>query len=195
MGNIHYPVFNPKTMKKDVVMAGFFRKLALKMRAYSPKTKLSVDLFGEVAVSGGEKGIGQDLLAAAKYFDALCPMAYPSHYHCGEFGFKDPTAHPYEVYKRTVAPAVEHLRSRGLSAEIRPWIQAFTLTSIYGCGKLVKYSPEMIQDEIRGAADAGADSFMLWNAGSYYDPEDFAASTIAGSKTEKAENGAEKARK
>jgi peptidoglycan/xylan/chitin deacetylase (PgdA/CDA1 family) len=172
MGNIVYPVFTA-AMRKSEVMNHFFRELTESLRDYDPQVKLSVDLFGEVAVSSTEKGIGQDLLGAAEYFDVLCPMAYPSHYRCGEFGLHDPTAHPYEVYRRTLEPAIKFLYEHGSRATIRPWIQAFSIRSIYGCGPSITYGASEIRSEIRAGTELGVTSFMLWNAGSSYDARVF----------------------
>ena len=102
---IVYPLYNQKTATKSEVMNHFFSKLTSTLKTYRPNIKLSVDLFGEVVAFGHEKEIGQELFGAATYFDIISPMAYPSHYRCGEFGLKDPTAHPYLVYKKTLASA------------------------------------------------------------------------------------------
>ena len=168
LSEIVYPVFDAKTMNKSEVMDHFFRELTQTLRTYDARVKLSIDLFGEVAAYGQEKGIGQGLLSAAKYFDVLCPMAYPSHYRCGEFKFHDPTAHPYEVYRQTLLPAKKFLEDSGAIATLRPWVQAFSLRSIYGCGPHISYGPSEVRAEIQGGIDVGVPFFMLWNAGSRY---------------------------
>lgn len=173
LSEIVYPVFDAKTMHKSNVMDRFFRELTQALRQHNKHVVLSIDLFGEVAAYGQEQGIGQGLLSASKYFDVLCPMAYPSHYRCGEFKFHDPTAHPYEVYRQTLLPAKKLLEDNGSTATLRPWVQAFSLRSIYGCGPHIAYGPREVRAEIQGGIDVGIPSFMLWNAGSRYSPEYF----------------------
>ena len=173
MRDIVYPAFNPATMRKSEVMDRYFRDLTTALRNYDPRIRLSVDIFGAVAAHGAEQGIGQEFAGSASYFDVMCPMAYPSHYQCGEFGFHDPTAHPYEVYLKTLAPAVAFLKERGSRATLRPWVQAFSITSIYGCGPHLSYGPEEVRSEIQAGAELGVRSFMLWNAGSSYSEQIF----------------------
>lgn len=168
MRAIVYPVYNPLTTTKSAVMNHFFSELTGELKKYNPHTKLSIDLFGEVVAFGHEKEIGQELSGAATYFDIVAPMAYPSHYRCGEFGLKDPTAHPYLVYKKTLASAKEFLAKKHPKTTIRPWIQAFSLRSIYGCGPHIPYGPDKVREQIKAGIDLGIHSFMLWNAGSIY---------------------------
>ena len=173
MKDIVYPFWRGDKKSMVPAMNGFYAKLTEELRRYDHRVKLSADIFGVVAAYGREAGIGQDFAALAKYFDAVAPMAYPSHYSCGEFGFTDPAAHPYGVYAKTLQEAEARLKSTGLKTEIRPWIQAFSIPSIYGCGPAVHYGPAEIEAEIKAARDSGIDSFMLWNAGSDYLPEYF----------------------
>jgi hypothetical protein len=53
----------------------------------------------------------------------------------------------------------------GITAEehVRPWIQAFTL------GKPA-YGPEQIRQQKQAIYDAGYDGWVLWSAGSKFDP-------------------------
>jgi hypothetical protein len=159
-------------MNEIDTMNRFFFGLTSSLRAYNAKTVLSIDVFGEVAAYGAIKGTGQDFSSAAKYFDVVCPIAYPSHYHCGEFGLRDPNANPYAVYKSTLSPTVKTLGEEA-GRKIRPWIQAFSIKNIYGCGPIIHYTPALIRDEIRAGAELGIKSFMLWNAGSNYNPKAF----------------------
>ncbi|MBI2046090.1 MAG: polysaccharide deacetylase family protein [Parcubacteria group bacterium] len=173
--SIVYPIYNPNTATKSSVMNRFSSELTKALRSYRPHIKLSIDLFGEVVAFGHEKEIGQELSGAATYFDVVAPMAYPSHYRCGEFGLKDPTAHPYLVYIKTLAPAKKFLAKNYPKVIIRPWIQAFSIPSIYRCGPYVPYGPEKIREQIQAGMDLDISSFMLWNAGSIYSPQYFLA--------------------
>lgn len=175
--SIVYPIYNPLTATKSAVMNHFFSELTGELKKYNPHIKLSIDLFGEVAAFGHEKEIGQELSGAATYFDVIAPMAYPSHYRCGEFGLKDPTAYPYLVYKKTLASAKQFLAKEHPKTTLRPWIQAFSITSIYGCGPHIPYGPDKVREQIQAGIDLDIPSFMLWNAGSFYSPNYFLTKT------------------
>lgn len=161
MKDIVYPAFREDRQSKGEVMEGFFRKIRSRLKARNPRVNIGIDLFGEVFVYGKERGIGQHLADVANYFDVLSPMAYPSHYQCREFGVQDPTAHPYLVYHKTLAPGLKFLS--GKKVIIRPWVQDFSIQSIYGCGPHVSYTAERVRDQIRAGEELGIKGFMLWN--------------------------------
>lgn len=166
MKDIHFPFFNQGKQSKAEVMKEFFKKINTALKNYSPKTIIGIDVFGEVFVYGNEAGIGQNLEEIAEYFDVISPMAYPSHYMCNEFGLKDPTDNPYKVYYDTLKSGKNRLKNRQVI--IRPWIQDFTIGSIYGCGPTVFYSRNKVMDQIRAGQDLGINGFMLWNANSNF---------------------------
>lgn len=160
MKDIVFPIFNPALQTKGDVMKQFFKKIKL-IKSYAPQVILSIDVFGEVFLYGKEPGIGQHLDEIALYFDVISPMAYPSHYQCRAFGVQDPTAHPYRVYYETLQKGLVFLKERHVM--VRPWIQDFTIPSIYGCGPTVSYTKERVRDQIRAGEELGVNGFMLWN--------------------------------
>lgn len=174
MRDIYFPVFRESAQTKGEVMEQFFKKIHKNLKSYAPQVMLSIDVFGEVFVYGRERGIGQDLSHVAQYFDVLSPMAYPSHYRCGEFKVQDPTANPYVVYFETLRKGIGFLGGR--KTIIRPWIQDFTIPSIYGCGikgRPVVYTSAKVRDQIRAGSDLGIHGFMLWNVRSDFTVEAF----------------------
>ncbi len=162
MKDMRFPVFSPSHQSKPEAMKSFFQKIKKELKTYAPEIPIGIDLFGEVFVYGKETGIGQNLKDASEYFNVLCPMAYPSHYMCREFGVRDPTAHPYKVYHITLENGLKFLD--GKKIVIRPWIQDFTWPSIYNCGPKVVYTKEKVLDQIQAGRDLGVNGFMLWNA-------------------------------
>jgi len=68
-----------------------------------------------------------------------------------------------------VRTAIDTARVRderlGVTSEehVRPWIQAFSL------GKPA-YGPEQIKEQKQAIYDAGYDGWVLWSAGSHFDP-------------------------
>ncbi len=163
MKDIHYPIFNPAKNSKTAVMAKFFEKMRKELKSYSPNTLIAIDVFGEVCLNGSEPGIGQDLANISKYFDVICPMAYPSHYKPGIFGKGDPNLDPYDTYYRTIRRGLFFLGKENSTAIIRLWIQDFSMANIYG-GKYVYYGPDKVRTQIQAGRDLGIKGFMLWNA-------------------------------
>lgn len=172
MRDIRYPVFNQKNENKTLVMRKFFQKIQKEIKEYSPSTVIAIDVFGEVFTHGSVSGIGQGLADVVQFFDVVCPMAYPSHYCCGEFGVKDPTAFPYKVYYDTILKGKNFLPQQS-TVIFRPWIQDFSLRSIYKCGPKISYGPYMVREQIRASRDLGVKGFMLWNVSNRYTIEAF----------------------
>ena len=50
-------------------------------------------------------------------------------------------------------------------AELRPWLQAFDLGA--------KYTPFMIDEQVRATNDVGLNGWLLWNAGNVYNVNPF----------------------
>ena len=127
----------------------------------------TLDVFGMTTNVEVDMGIGQvweDLVSTA---DVVLPMVYPSHYYHAIYGVSHPNSEPYRVVKSALADGIRRLeRINGPRAEIRPYLQAFTL------GR-PRYTPDHVRDQIRAAADVGINGWVLWNARSAYDPRIF----------------------
>src|SRR5437879_5261859 len=124
---------------------------------------VTFDIFGLTASATGDLGIGQvweDFIAVA---DVVLPMVYPSHYYRGAYGFARPNAEPYRVVRNALREALDRSRPRGSSAEIRPYLQAFTLGR-----RLPRHTPFDIREQIRAAEELGITSWVLWNPRSVY---------------------------
>ncbi len=123
---------------------------------------VTFDIFGLTATADGDLGIGQvweDFIMVA---DAVLPMVYPSHYAPGAFGYAWPNGEPYGVVRATLRAALERSRYPG-AAEIRPYLQAFTLGR-----RRPRYTPHEIRAQIRAAEELGIRSWVLWNPRSVY---------------------------
>ena len=162
-----YPVWNDK-ISKEQILADFFEKMNKELKQHKPQAVLSIDIYGYVFLRGVEPGVAQNLLVVAKYFDVVSPMAYPSHYACNEFGVKDPNTAPYKVYAETLKRGVEILKNADANVIVRPWIQDFSIASIYGCGKKIEYGPNKVAAEINASKDLGILGFMLWDSSNNY---------------------------
>jgi hypothetical protein len=118
---------------------------------------LAIDVFGYTAFNPDDTGVGQRVEDLAPLVDYLCPMAYPSAYHRGIPGRRDPVQHPREVVFETVRRMKE--RAAGTPARVRPWIQDFR---DYAFDRR-PFGVAEVRAQIRAAEEAGAAGWMLWN--------------------------------
>ncbi len=163
-GGVRYPIYNGTTSKVAVI-DDFFKYLTSEIRKKKPGAVLSVDLFAYSFIRNDGLGVGQRAGDAAKYFDVISPMVYPSHYLPGNFGFPNPADDPYEVVFQTLEDGKKFLPASS-TAIVRPWIQDFNMGAVYDRTK--------IQDEIRAIKDAGfGDTWMAWNPSNIYDLQKF----------------------
>ncbi len=146
---------------------GVRRNLALlRERVAALDVPFTLDVFGMTTAAEGDLGIGQvweDLVGVA---DVVLPMVYPSHYYRGMYGFTSPNAAPYEVVKRALEDGLRRSARVDSPAEIRPYLQAFTLGA-------PRYGPEHVRAQMKAGYDLGVGSWVLWNPRSVYDPRIF----------------------
>ena len=140
----------------------FFKYLSTEVKK-EKNIPMSADLFGLTTEATDDMGIGQVWEKALPYFDFLCPMVYPSHYHAGHAGYKNPSNYPYEVINRALISAVKKTEKVGADkSKIRPWLQDFDLGAVY--------TKEMVQAQIKAVYDNGLTSWMLWDPANKYTP-------------------------
>ena len=63
---------------------------------------LAADVFGYTAFNANDTDIGQRVEELAPHLDYICPMVYPSGYHLGIPGYRNPVRNPYEVVRESV---------------------------------------------------------------------------------------------
>ncbi len=123
---------------------------------------VTFDIFGLTASATDDMGIGQVWEDFSSVADVVLPMVYPSHYQVGAYGFAWPNGQPYKIVRRALEEALGRSRTPD-AAEIRPYLQAFTLGR-----RLPRYTPFEIREEIRAVEDLGITSWVLWNPRSVY---------------------------
>ncbi len=138
------------------VIEGFVSYARKKLARYNAFT--SVDLFGLTASHQGEMGIGQKVENLAKHVDYICPMVYPSHYNTGEYGLDEPEENPFDTVYLSLKDFKKKIRNT--TAKIRPWLQDFSLR--------VKYTADMVRQQIKACYKAGINEWLLWNPNSVY---------------------------
>lgn len=142
--------------------------VARNLRLLRERTKelgvpFTIDVFGLTTSAPTDMGIGQlweDLVTSA---DVVLPMVYPSHYFRGYYSLQHPNREPYLVVRRAMQDALRRSKGLGKTAEIRPYLQAFTLGQ-------PRYTPAHVREQIRAAEELGIRSWVLWNPRSAYDP-------------------------
>lgn len=144
-------------------IAGFLQSARQKLIPYN--VFLAADLFGYVCWNSDDTGIGQTLDGVSSHLDYLSPMLYPSGFHVGIPGYRDPVAHPYEIVYRSLARAKE--RSSLAPLRFRPWLQAF---QDYAFDRRPFTGREVMQ-QIKAAEDFGSNGWMLWNPRNEYTAE------------------------
>jgi hypothetical protein len=118
---------------------------------------LAADIFGYTAFNANDTDIGQRVEELAVHLDYICPMVYPSGYHLGIPGYRNPVAHPYEIVRESVR--LTRQRSQHATAQVRPWLQDFR---DYAFDRR-PFGTREVRAQMKGAADGGALGWMLWN--------------------------------
>jgi hypothetical protein len=132
----------------------------------------TIDVFGLTTSATSDMGIGQmweDLVTTA---DVVLPMVYPSHYARGHYNLARPNSEPYKLIRRAMQDALKRSAPLGKTAEIRPYLQAFTLGQ-------PRYTPVEVREQIRAAEELGLHSWVLWNPRSAYEAGFFRSRTAA----------------
>ncbi|MEW6182032.1 MAG: putative glycoside hydrolase [Bacillota bacterium] len=120
---------------------------------------LSAAIFGFMGYAKDDQRIGQRPERLAPFLDFMSPMAYPSHYSPGNYGFSNPNAHPAEVVNGTLADFEKLIDTSG--CRLRPWLQAFTMGS-------PPYGTAEIKAQTRVTEKRDIHTWLLWNAGCVY---------------------------
>jgi hypothetical protein len=155
-----FPSRHPGESQRDAVR----EHVALLKRRLAPLgAPVTFDIFGLTASATGDLGIGQVWEDFTSVADVVLPMVYPSHYYRGAYGFQHPNAEPYRVVYNALKEALQRSRGAPGTAEIRPFLQAFTLGR-----RLPRYTPFEIREQIRAAETLGIQSWVLWNPRSVY---------------------------
>jgi hypothetical protein len=159
-GDISTMSFPGITTRTEVAVAEFVRRTHDALEAAGDAdVDLGLSVFGIAATRPNQ--IAQDMPLLLPWVDYVAPMVYPSLWNDGEYGVADPAAQPYDIVERSVTDFVDHARATGVA--VIPWLQAFSLTGD------PTYGPDMVDAQIRAAAAAGGQGFLLWNASSVYD--------------------------
>ena len=118
---------------------------------------VGADIFGYTAFNENDTDIGQRIEELAPHVDYLCPMVYPSGYHVGIPGTRNPMSNPYRVIHESIR--LTRQRAAHTNVRIRPWLQDFR---DYAFDRRY-FGVAEVRAQIRGAQQGGATGWMLWN--------------------------------
>jgi hypothetical protein len=154
LGAARYSKANSKETRLPAI-AGFLERAR---RALGPTGAfMAADVFGYTAFNENDTDIGQRVEELAPHLDYICPMVYPSGYHVGIPGTRNPVANPYRVVYESVR--LTRQRAAATNLRVRPWLQDFR---DYAFDRRI-FGPTEVRAQIKAAQDAGAAGWMLWN--------------------------------
>jgi len=151
----------PNTRENRIqAISCFLEKTARELR--ETRAFLSADVFGYVPWNKNDTDIGQSLPELAQHLDYICLMVYPSGYHLGIPGFRNPLSHPREVVYYTLEQAKKRLG--GQAEKLRPWIQNFP---DYAFDKR-PFTGNEISAQMMACDQAGTSGWLLWDPSNKY---------------------------
>jgi hypothetical protein len=146
----------PNNMENRVKTINTFLETAAKeLLPYN--VYFSGDIFGYTPWNYNDTDIGQKIEEVAKHLDYLCLMVYPSGYHLGIPGYRNPVQHSREVVYLTLEKATKRLD--GQSKKLRPWLQNF---KDYAFDHR-PYDGNDIKIQIQACEQARSSGYMLWD--------------------------------
>ena len=136
-------------------IAGFLARARRELGAHG--AYVGADVFGYIAFNENDTDIGQRVEELAPHLDYICPMVYPSGYHVGIPGYRNPVQNSYHVVRESVR--LIRKRAAHLQVRVRPWLQDFR---DYAFDRRI-FGVSEVRDQIRGSDDGGGTGWMLWN--------------------------------
>jgi hypothetical protein len=149
---------NQDTRTQAVI--GFLKAAHQALALYN--VMVAADIFGYVCWNLDDTGIGQKIGQIVGVVDVVSPMLYPSGYHLGIPGYRNPVQHPYEIVILSLKRAQERT---GISPmKFRPWLQAFRDYAFHGGD----FKEDRMRIQIKASDDFGANGWMFWNPRNIY---------------------------
>jgi hypothetical protein len=133
----------------------FLERAAKELLPYN--VYFSGDIFGYTPWNYNDTDIGQKIEEVARHLDYLCLMVYPSGYHLGIPGYRNPVQHSREVVYYTLEKAAKRLD--GQSKKLRPWLQNFR---DYAFDRR-PFNGNDIKLQIQACDQARSSGYLLWD--------------------------------
>jgi hypothetical protein len=146
----------PNNMENRVkTINAFLERTSKELLPYN--VYFSGDIFGYTPWNYNDTDIGQKIEDVGQYLDYLCLMVYPSGYHLGIPGYRNPVQHSREVVYYTLEKAANRLN--GQSRKLRPWLQNFR---DYAFDRR-PYAANEIKQQIQACEEARTSGYLLWD--------------------------------
>jgi hypothetical protein len=143
-------------------LVGFLRDASEALAPHN--VYLSANVFGVVCEMPRVSVIGQKIEEFAEYVDYISPMLYPSYFEPAR-RYPVPLQHSYQLVYDSLRRAAERLEGDNRSLRLRPWLQNFPDRGSPGQA----LSADNIRSQVKGAEDANASGWMLWDARNRYE--------------------------
>jgi hypothetical protein len=151
----------PNTEENRVkAISGFLMEAKRRLAPYN--VFVAADIFGYAAWNINDTQIGQSIDHIAPHIDYISLMLYPSGFHLGIPGYRNPVANSNRIVYLSLKKAEE--RSNLPTVRFRPWLQAF---KDYAFDRR-QFTGVEIREQIKAVEDFGSNGWMLWNPRNIY---------------------------
>jgi hypothetical protein len=151
----------PNTEENRVkAISGFLMEAKRRLAPYN--VFVAADIFGYAAWNINDTQIGQSIDHIAPHIDYISLMLYPSGFHLGIPGYRNPVANSNRIVYLSLKKAEE--RSNLPTIRFRPWLQAF---KDYAFDRR-QFTGVEIREQIKAVEDFGSNGWMLWNPRNIY---------------------------
>jgi len=151
----------PNTEENRVkTISGFLMEAKRRLAPYN--VFVAADIFGYAAWNLNDTQIGQTIDNLAPHIDYISLMLYPSGFHLGIPGYRNPVANSNRIVYLSLKKAEE--RTNLPTVRFRPWLQAF---KDYAFDRR-HFTGIEIREQIKAVEDFGSNGWMLWNPRNIY---------------------------
>ncbi|HYA14985.1 MAG TPA: putative glycoside hydrolase [Syntrophales bacterium] len=140
-------------------ISGFLMEAKRRLAPYN--VFIAADIFGYAAWNLNDTQIGQSI-EHLSHIDYISLMLYPSGFHLGIPGYRNPVANSNRIVYLSLKRAEE--RTNLPTIRFRPWLQAF---KDYAFDRR-HFTGVEIREQIKAVEDFGSNGWMLWNPRNVY---------------------------
>ncbi|HVO66327.1 MAG TPA: putative glycoside hydrolase [Syntrophales bacterium] len=141
-------------------ISGFLMEAKRRLAPYN--VFVAADIFGYAAWNLNDTQIGQSIEHLSPHIDYISLMLYPSGFHLGIPGYRNPVANSNRIVYLSLKRAEE--RTNLPTIRFRPWLQAF---KDYAFDRR-HFTGVEIREQIKAVEDFGSNGWMLWNPRNVY---------------------------
>jgi hypothetical protein len=144
-------------------ISGFLMEAKRRLAPYN--VFVAADIFGYAAWNLNDTQIGQSIEHLSPHIDYISLMLYPSGFHLGIPGYRNPVANSNRIVYLSLKRAGE--RTNLPTVRFRPWLQAF---KDYAFDRR-HFTGVEIREQIKAVEAFGSNGWMLWNPRNVYNAD------------------------